>query len=179
VEINSTFYRMPFSFVLKASRRITHQRRIDDVKDPVDFLFEKAATLGERLDPVLFQLPPYMQKDVERLRSVLAMLPRGRRASMEFRHISWFDDEVYDALRAHDVALCFADGEIKEETPMASTAGWGYLRLRRVEYEDDALRQWVDEVRSHDSKETFVFFKHEEAGTGPRLAARFRELCDD
>ena len=191
VEINNTFYRMPsagvlekwgsqvpgaFSFVLKASRRITHLGRLNNVEDSVGYLFDKAAALGEKLGPILFQLPPYMRCDVPRLESFLALLPAGRRVALEFRHPSWWDDGVYEALRSRNVALCTSDGELKEDVPFVSTADWGYLRLRGVEYSDEALATWAQRIRDQPWTEAYVFFKHEEAGTGPALAGRFDEI---
>ncbi|MEN8375035.1 MAG: DUF72 domain-containing protein [Gemmatimonadota bacterium] len=190
VEINNTFYRMPkpemlegwasrvgedFRFVLKASRRITHQGRLKDVGDNVSYLFDVAGALGERLGPVLFQLPPYFRKDVERLRDFLDTLPEGARAALEFRHESWHDPEVFDALRERGVALCIAEtGD--DVTPFEPTADWGYLRLRKVAYEPGELQAWVDRLRGSGWSEAFVFFKHEDEGTGPALGKRFMEL---
>jgi uncharacterized protein YecE (DUF72 family) len=148
VEINNTFYRMPkaavleawasevpadFQFVLKASQRITHMQRLKDCDESVSYFLEVAGTLKERLGPLLFQLPPNMKKDVPRLRTFLALLPSSRRSALEFRHASWFDDEVYQLLRDHNVALCIAEAEDDLEVPFMATAGWGYLRLRRAD----------------------------------------------
>jgi len=193
VEINNTFYRMPssevlrqwaaqvpdgFVFVIKASRRITHLGRLKNVADPVAFLFEKIGELGTKLGPVLFQLPPTMRKDLERLQSFLQLLPSGRKAAIEFRNETWFDDEVFAALRDRDVALCIADGELKTgSVPFVSTASWGYLRLRGVEYTDDQLSAWADRIGGTGWDESYVFFKHEDEATGPRLARRFIEIA--
>ena len=190
VEINNTFYRMPkpellegwasqvpddFRFVLKASRRITHHGRLKDVGDNVRYLYDVAATLGERLGPVLFQLPPYLKCDVERLRGFLATLPEGARAAMEFRDASWHDAAVFDALREHGVALCIAE-TADDATRFEPTADWGYLRLRKVAYEEEELEGWADRVREAGWSEAYVFFKHEDEGTGPALGKRFEEL---
>ena len=190
VEVNNTFYRMPnlttlegwaaevpedFSFVLKASKRITHDRRLKDVQDSVEYLLRTAGTLGSKLGPFLVQLPPNMKKDVPRLRDFLALMTA--RAAFEFRHASWHDDEVYDALRERGAAWCVADTGEPGDPPFVSTADWGYLRLRRVVYEDADLKSWADRVRGEPWNEAFVFFKHEDAGTGPKLAARFLEHC--
>jgi uncharacterized protein YecE (DUF72 family) len=192
VEVNNTFYRMPnastleswaaevpddFAFVLKAPKRITHERRLKDVGDSVDYLLRTAVALRPKLGPLFVQLPPTMKKDVPRLRDFLALLGSSDRAAFEFRHTSWFDDEVYAALRERNAAWCVAETGEEGDPPFMSTADWGYLRLRRVEYSDDDLRSWADRVRSQSWGETFVFFKHEDAGTGPKLAARFMELC--
>ena len=191
VEINSTFYRMPrssvleswaeqvgdgFRFVLKASRRITHMKRLKDAGDETDYLFSTAATLGDRLGAILFQLPPNMRKDTQRLVDFLRFVPKGFRAAFEFRHDSWFDEDVYAALSEHSCALCAAETDESEPPATISTTGWGYLRLRRTEYDAERLAAWVERVRSQDWSEAFVFFKHEDSGAGPRLAAEFLEL---
>ncbi|HSZ83885.1 MAG TPA: DUF72 domain-containing protein, partial [Polyangia bacterium] len=158
VEINNTFYRMPapdmlakwaaetpatFQFAIKSPRRITHEKKLSDVADSLTRLREAATTLGERLGPVLFQLPPFMKKDLPRLQEFVGQLPPGLRATMEFRHASWFSPDVYEALRARDVALCLAESE-DIATPVEETSTWGYLRLRRQDYDDDALAAWAD-----------------------------------
>jgi uncharacterized protein YecE (DUF72 family) len=191
VEINNTFYRMPkasvletwaaevpadFKFVLKASQRITHMQRLKEVNDSVSYLLETAGVLAERLGPLLFQLPPNMKKDAPRLRDFLALLPRGR-AALEFRHASWFDDEVFDLLREHQVALCIAEAEDGVEVPFLPTADFGYLRLRRPDYGDPELRAWIDRVRQPTWRNVFVFFKHEDEGKGPQMASRFLTLA--
>jgi uncharacterized protein YecE (DUF72 family) len=187
VEINNTFYRLPsekllrqwseqvpsgFTFVLKASQRITHQKRLKDAGEPLSYLLTTSTVLGPGLGALLFQLPPNLRKDVPRLRDFLALLPDGIRVAFEFRHPSWFDKEVYSELSGRDVALCIAD-TLDGTTPIEATASWGYLRLRREEYGDRELEDWVTRIRSLDWSDTFVFFKHEDAGTGPRLARRF------
>lgn len=189
VEINNTFYRMPsegvlaqwsdqvgpgFSFVLKAPQTITHRKRLKHVDDAVDYFFRTAATLGDRLGPVLVQLPPTLKRDLPRLEAFLALPPEGARLAFEFRHASWFDDEVYAALRAHDAVLCTAHTE-DGATPLVATAAWGYLRLRNVEYDDAELDAWAARIHAQPWREVYVFFKHEDEGTGPRLAARFRD----
>jgi uncharacterized protein YecE (DUF72 family) len=193
VEINNTFYRMPkaslleswaalvppgFVFVLKGSQRITHMKRLRDTGDSVDYLFKTAAILGDKLGPVFFQLPPSLKKDLPRLAAFLELLPPERPVAFEFRHQTWFDDEVYEALRAKGAALCTADTDESgdEGAPIVPTAGWGYLRLRRAGYSDEDLRGWAAKVRAQAWDRAFVFFKHEEAGKGPALAARFRGI---
>jgi uncharacterized protein YecE (DUF72 family) len=192
VEINNTFYRLPeasvleawvgevradFKFVLKAPQHITHQRRLRDTGALVSCLLEGARVLKERLGPLLFQLPPNFKKDALRLRAFLALLPAQRPAAFEFRHPSWFDEEVFGLLRDHQAALCIAEAENGLEVPFVATAGWGYLRLRRPDYGDAELKTWVQRVRGQDWRDTFVFFKHEDKGTGPKLAKRFLELA--
>ena len=192
VEINNTFYRMPtaallrawagevpadFRFVLKASQRITHQHRLLDADEDVGYLLDVADTLGKRLGALLFQLPPNLKKDAARLDAFLALLPASRRVAFEFRHSSWFDDEVFALLRAHRAALCIAEAEGGLEVPVVATADWGYLRLRRPDYGDAELKIWAQRVRQQDWQDAFVFFKHEEAGRGPQLAQRLLELA--
>ncbi|MBW8456855.1 MAG: DUF72 domain-containing protein [Thiobacillus sp.] len=192
VEINSTFYRMPtvallenwagevpadFRFVLKAPQRITHQRRLAGADEEVGYLLDVAATLQSRLGALLFQLPPSLKKDVPRLEAFLALLPLSHRAAFEFRHSSWFDDEVFALLHDHQAALCIAEAEDDLEVPVVATADWGYLRLRRPDYGETELKAWAQRVRQQSWQEAFVFFKHEEAGRGPQLAQRFIELA--
>ena len=193
VEINNTFFRMPkppvleawaedvpenFKFVLKASRGITHMKRLKNAEDSVAYLLNVAEVLKDRLGPLLFQLPPNMKKDLPRLREFLALLPRDRHAAFEFRHQSWFDDEVFDALREHQAALCIAEAEDDLDIPFVATAHWGYLRLRMPDYTDAQLRTWHTRVKEQDWRETFVFFKHEDEAKGPKLAKRFMELAN-
>jgi uncharacterized protein YecE (DUF72 family) len=187
VEINNTFYRMPkpallegwaaevspdFRFVLKASQRITHFKRLKDAGSEVEYFFGVAATLGDRLGPALFQLPPNLKKDLPRLQAFLGTIPADRRAAFEFRHASWFEDDVFEALREARAALCVAEDE-ELATPLVPTAGWGYLRLRRQDYDDAAVGAWAEKVRGQAWSDAYVFFKHEDAGSGPRLAGEF------
>ena len=190
VEINNTFYRMPrpemlaqwseqvpagFVFVLKASQQITHRKRLKEAGDAVDYFFRMAASLGDRLGPVLFQLPPNLKKDLPRLTAFLETIPAGARAAFEFRHASWFDDEVYAALSAKGAALCLAEDE-ELATPTVATAGWGYARLRRQDYRREDLEERAAQYRPQAWSDLYVFFKHEEGGRGPALAASFREV---
>jgi uncharacterized protein YecE (DUF72 family) len=190
VEINYTFYRMPngktvagwdretpegFTFTLKAPQRITHFARLRDVDEPLAYFLDTTAALGGKRGAVLFQLPPNFKKDAERLGGLLVRLPEGLRAAFEFRHASWLDDEVYDRLRAANAALCVADSG-DATTPLVATADWGYLRLRDQGYDDAALGRWADWIRGQPWQDAFVYFKHEEAGTGPALARRLRAL---
>jgi uncharacterized protein YecE (DUF72 family) len=192
VEINNTFYRMPkaemlrawadttppeFRFAPKAPQQITHRQKLVGSADSMGFFFGALAGLGEKLGPALFQLPPFLRKDLPRLIDFLALIPAGARAAFEFRHESWFSDDVYAALRDRGAALCLAEGD-DLATPVVATAGWGYLRLRRTNYDDAALTGWVQHLRAQSAtwSEAFVYFKHEDAGQGPKLAARLGEL---
>lgn len=238
VELNNTFYRMPkpellrgwaeatppgFCFAPKASQQITHRQKLSGSADSAEHLFRTLTALGEKLGPVLFQLPPFLRKDLPRLTEFLALVPRGVKVAFEFRHASWFDDSVYQALADAEVALCVADSE-ELATPLVATARWGYVRLRRMDYDDAAVASWAERLRpqlaeqfdvadvadhdghdGHDGKEgpdgggavgaatatgasvstpraarpglgrwesAFIYFKHEEAGRGPQLAAQ-------
>lgn len=191
VEINNTFYKPPtaalldgwaaqvpphFRFVLKAPGDITHVKRLKEVGGLVASFVETSRTLGDRLGPLLFQLPPNFKKDAAKLRGLLELLPAGCRAAVEFRHPSWFDDEVFGLLREHHAALCVAEADDDLEVPCVATADWGYLRLRKAEYDDATLTAWAKRIAGQPWQECFVFFKHEDAGTGPRFAARLLEL---
>lgn len=186
VEINNTFYRIPkddileswasrtpddFRFALKASRRITHFKRFLDTGDTVEYMYSRFASLGPKLGAVLFQLPPNFSKNVERLESFLSVLPERHRAAIEFRHDSWYDEEVFSLLRKANCALCIADDT--STTPFIETADWGFLRLRRPDYSTEDLEDWASMVASSEWTDVFVFFKHEEAGAGPRMASDF------
>jgi len=194
VEINATFYRMPndktvggwasaapsgFHYVLKAPQRITHFGRLRAVDEPLRLFCDTARALGDKLGPLLFQLPPNFKKAADRLGEFLAIVPAGLRAAFEFRHESWFDDEVYGLLRARNAALCVADTE-EGATPAVATADFGYLRLRAVEYSDDDLARWIATMEKIGAgwSDAYVFFKHEDSGTGPALARRFVTLSD-
>jgi uncharacterized protein YecE (DUF72 family) len=190
VEINNTFYRMPkpellarwaaevpegFRFALKASQRITHIKRLKEVSEEVRFLVGAARQLGAKLGPILYGLPPNLKKDVPRLSAFLALLPSDVRAAFEFRNPTWLDEEVFALLGSAGAALCVADDE-KGTTPLAATAPWGYLRLRREDYREADLAAWAEKVRGAGWEEAYVFFKHEEEGAAPALARRFSEL---
>ena len=191
VEINYTFYRAPtvkivegwaaatpaaFKLTLKAPRRITHDQRLRDCAEPVARFFETAHVLGPKLGAVLFQLPPFQRKDAALLREFVATLPEGACATFEFRHASWFDDEVLDVLRARNLALCIADSE-KISAPVEVTADYAYFRLRDEGYTPDDLARWADVIRERTAgcREVFVYFKHENAGKGPEFARILRE----
>jgi uncharacterized protein YecE (DUF72 family) len=193
VEINNTFYRMPtpallegwaaqvpddFTFALKAPRRITHILRLREVGDLVMHLVQTSdAALGPRGGPFLFQLPPFLRKDAGLLRDFLSVVPGEARMALEFRHVTWFDDEIYQLLRGRNAALCWADTGEADDAPPVATADWGYLRLRRIEYDEGQLAAWAERTRAQAWSEAVVYFKHEDQGTAPRLAARFLELC--
>lgn len=191
VEINNTFYRLPketvvkgwgdqvsagFRFSIKASQRITHIKRLKDAGDETEYLMRTARGLGEKLGVVLFQLPPNMKKDIGRLAQFFKLLAGDVKIAVEFRHPSWFDDETYALLKENNSSLCIADFDEKLDVPFVSTADWGYLRLRREGYTTLELKKWMKRVKEQSWNTAFVFFKHEDAGIGPKLAAQFLAL---
>src|SRR5438874_853764 len=177
VEINNTFYRMPkvemlenwartvpadFRFAIKASRRITHFAHLKpESADSVAFLYRSLDSLGEKRGPVLFQLPPVMKKDLARLSAFLQTLPQGHRAAFEFRHPSWFADDVYDALRAAGAALCLSEREDNAPPPLVETAPWGYVRLRLETYSVADLEHWARRLEQTKWAEVYAYFMHE------------------
>jgi uncharacterized protein YecE (DUF72 family) len=190
-EINYTFHRIPapktienwrqltpgnFRFSLKAPQKITHWSKLRDCADTLDYFYKVISGLGERLGPVLFQLPPTFKKDADVLSSFLRELP-STRAAFEFRHESWFNDEIYELLKSRNIALCIADTETIE-TPKTITANYGYLRLRREDYQRIDVERWAKFVREQEAdwQHVFVYFKHEESGIGPKLAQQMMQL---
>ena len=187
VEINYTFYRMPtekllqgwasgtpdgFSFTLKAPRRITHDSRLQHCEELLGAFCRIAGTLGPKLATLLFQLPPTFKRDPDVLRAFLELLPGGTRAAFEFRHASWFDDQIFDMLRARNLALCVADSE-KMTTPVVRTADYAYFRLRDEGYQQGDIERWAAVIAADRGvSDTFVYFKHEEQGLGPEFARR-------
>jgi uncharacterized protein YecE (DUF72 family) len=192
VEINNTFYRMPkaellerwaqstpadFRFAIKASRRITHDARLaaDAAAEPLAYLYQKLAVLGSKRGPVLFQLPPFLKKDLPRLQGFLQLLPDGHQAVFEFRHDSWFDDEVYALLRGAGAALCLSEREDQLPPPLVPTAPWGYVRLRLETYSEDDLAAWAARLAATPWHEVHVYFMHEP--TAPGYAAKLLQLA--
>lgn len=178
VEINNTFYQMPkasvletwaattpqgFRFAIKAPRRITHDARLeaDAAADSVIYLYRTLESLGAKRGPVLFQLPPFIRKDLARLRDFLAVLPGDHRAAFEFRHASWFDDGVYALLQGAGAALCLSEREDDAPPPLVETAPWGYVRLRLEDYPDDELGRWAQRLRATSWTDAYVYFMHE------------------
>jgi uncharacterized protein YecE (DUF72 family) len=194
-EVNYTFHRIPspktienwkkqtppaFKFTLKAPQKVTHFARLRDCADTMRYFHDVTSALVEKLGPVLFQLPPNFKKDTILLADFVNGLPEGMRAAFEFRHSSWFEDEVFEALRSRQAALCLADTE-DLSTPRVVTADWGYLRLRRQDYASKDVTRWAKFMREQESQwgDTFVYFKHEDAGLGPRLAKEMMEVLGD
>jgi uncharacterized protein YecE (DUF72 family) len=190
VEINNTFYRMPaeamlarwgeetpanFTFTLKAPRRITHDKRLREAEEDVTEFLRRAAVLGGKLGVVLFQLPPYLKKDVPRLQDFIGGLPRDRRVAFEFRNGSWQDDAVYETLRSHGAMLCVTDTDAGD-TPFVATSDQGYLRLRRTHYDEGDLSAWVERIAAQRLARTCVYFMHEDEALGTRFAKTLDRL---
>jgi uncharacterized protein YecE (DUF72 family) len=194
VEINNTFYRLPkegvlqawaaqvpepFTFAIKASQRITHHARLKpEGASAVEFLLKNTSALAGRLGPILFQLPPNLKKDFDRLRTFLDTLPADRRYTIEFRHESWFDEDVFAALRARDIPMCIVE-QPEFASPVVSTASWGYVRLHRFDYDDAMMAEWAKRLAAQPWSETYVYFKHDEGiGSGPPAVDAFRRVFE-
>jgi uncharacterized protein YecE (DUF72 family) len=186
VEINYTFYRAPspkilenwsretpprFKMTLKAPRRITHDARLRDCAERLHYFVDTAATLGSKLGVLLFQLPPSLRKDLAAFDDFLGELPPQVCAAFEFRHPSWLDADVFERLRAKNLALCVADSE-RFSTPLEITADYAYFRLRDEGYTPEDIARWALEIKEHTAgaRDVFVYFKHEQAGKGPQFA---------
>ena len=182
VEINATFYRMPqtsmlenwkeqvpgtFRFALKASQRITHFKRLIETVEETKYFLETASVLGEQLGVVLFQLPPNMKADAQLLSAFMATLPKGVQVAFEFRHESWFGDDVFSCLKQHNRALCVAETE-ERVTPDVVTADFAYYRYRKPEYSEEERQAMVRRLHEHMSagRDVFAYFKHEETPQG-------------
>jgi uncharacterized protein YecE (DUF72 family) len=189
VEINNTFYRMPtrkmlegwaaqvpetFRFAIKAPRRITHVKQLEDCDEEAGHLFAVLDALGPRLGVVLFQLPPHARVGVEKLTAFLDLVPRDVPAAFEFRHASWDDRAVRDTLAQHRAAWVTADSDGDAPSALPKTASHTYLRLRAEAYDDVALEAW--KARCNEFERAFVFFKHEDGGAGPAYAARMMAI---
>ncbi len=190
VEINNTFYRMPktsviehwaasvprdFRFAIKASQRITHMSRLraETAAEPVGYLYKNLAALGSKRGPVLFQLPPNMKKDLPRLTEFLSLLPENHHATFEFRNDTWFEDDVYAALKSAGAALCLSEREDSAPPPLVETAPWGYVRLRLESYSDADLTKWARKLKATSWRAIYVYFMHE-----PTAPAYARALMD-
>jgi uncharacterized protein YecE (DUF72 family) len=185
VEVNYTFYRMPtppllegwakgtpddFTFTLKAPRRITHDSKLQRCEELTQVFCKTATALGSKQGVLLFQLPPTFKRDDGVFGAFLDLIPEGTRAAFEFRHASWHDDTVFDALRRRNLALCIADSE-KMSTPVVSTADYSYFRLRDEGYQPADIERWGSTISGlSGSSDAYVYFKHEEQGKGPEFA---------
>jgi uncharacterized protein YecE (DUF72 family) len=192
VEINYTFYHMPtvaglsswaeqvpydFFFALKAPQVITHLKLLKKVEEETRYFFKTLAVLEQKLGPALFQFPGSFRANRPALEEFLALIPGNMHCAFEFRSKSWLKDEILDLLREKGCSLCTADTDEKPADEIISTAHWGYLRLRRSDYTEADLSQWLERILAQKWERAFVFFKHEEEAKGPELAIRFRELA--
>ena len=192
VEINNTFYRMPtegvlaswaeqvpddFVFALKAPQIITHLKRLRDVGEETAYLFRTLAVLEPKLGPVLFQCPKSFRADRAALEGFLDLVPGNMPCTFEFRSASWLDSEILGLLHKRGCSLCTSDTDENPSNEIISTARWGYLRLRRSDYTDVDLSQWMERILAQKWQRAFVFFKHEEEAIGPGMAIRFQELA--
>ena len=192
VELNNTFYRLPqksmieswnaqvpgnFRFTMKASQLITHFKRLKDAGRETKLMLERIAAFEDRLGVVLFRLPPDMKKDIKRLETFLKVLPADIKAAFQLEDPTWVDGDVLALLRSQNRALCVVDTDEMPAKQINKTSDWGYMRLRRVSYSDSELKKWIARMRAQEWTNTFVFFKHEDEGTGPKLAAQFLKLA--
>jgi uncharacterized protein YecE (DUF72 family) len=190
VEINHTFYRMPteasfltlstqtpapFSVAVKCPGLITHRLRLAGAAEPMARFAAACSALGGKLGPILVQLPPTLEKDLPRLADFLAAIPPARKVACEFRHASWFADDVYALLRERQASLCVADAD-DLSTPLEATAPWGYLRLRRDDYDAASLRRWSERILAQRWSVAYAFFKHEDQARGTVFAAQLADL---
>jgi uncharacterized protein YecE (DUF72 family) len=198
VEVNNTFYRLPdaktfarwadetprgFVVAVKVSRYLSHIKRLAEPAEPIQRFTERARALGTRLGPALLQLPPNFERDDDRLQAVLDRWPDGWRLTVEFRHPSWFHDDVYARLRARDVAMTLTDRHGPRE-PLVATASWGYVRLHegtahpRPCYGRTALHSWIERIRSSwgERDDVFVYFNNDHRACAIRNALTFRRL---
>lgn len=187
VEINNTFYRMPkqevfeswknqvnpgFKFVIKAPKQITHIQKLE-TGDNVNYFVNTSHSLADQLGALLFQLPPYYKKDLDKLQSFVDFIPSNTRAAFEFRNESWFDEEVYNCLKKKNFSICLSDTDENPISDLIPTADWIYLRFRKTEYTPEQLKDWNKKITSYNFKDAFIFFKHEDEGKGPMFAKQF------
>jgi uncharacterized protein YecE (DUF72 family) len=164
-----------FTFTLKAPRRITHIARLRDCEQALAEFVRRARTLGPKLGMLLFQLPPFLKKDVPRLSDFVRFLPDEARAAFEFRNDTWQSDDVYTLLRERGLTLCVTDTD-EGDTPFVVTSECGYVRLRRTHYDDAELRAWAERIAAAPVARTYVYFMHEDEALGTRFAARLAEI---
>jgi uncharacterized protein YecE (DUF72 family) len=193
VEINNTFYHMPtesvltswaeqvpddFVFALKAPQVITHMKQLRNVFEETEYLFRSLSVLDRKLGPVLFQFPKSFRANAPALEDFLPLIPATASCAFDFRSPTWLEGGIPDLLRKRECSLCIADADENPAQEIISTAPWGYLRLRRSDYTDADLSQWVERILSQKWERAFVFFKHEDEAKGPQMALRFQELVD-
>ncbi len=201
VEINNTFYRLPeaqtfadwgeivpcgFRFAVKASRFITHIKRLRDPAEPVNRLFSRAVELGSHFGPVLFQLPPNWKFDEARLRDFLDELPGSHQCAFEFRDLSWYSQASYKLLYKHNAALCLHDLR-GQDWPVELTANFIYLRLHgptgayHGKYPRRAIARWAEwiEERAHHARDIYVYFNNDQGGHAVTNARELRAMLGE
>ncbi|MGE5173758.1 MAG: DUF72 domain-containing protein [Betaproteobacteria bacterium] len=193
VEINNTFYHMPkenvllswaeqvpddFVFALKAPQVITHIRQLRNVFEQTEYLFRSLTVLDRKLGPILFQFPKSFRADRQALEDFLPLVPANVACAFDFRSPTWLEEGIPDLLRKKGCSWCIEDTDENPVKEIISTATRGYLRLRRSDYSDVGLSEWVERILSQKWERAFVFFKHEDEAKGPEMALRFRELID-
>ena len=198
VEINNSFYRLPsaetfaawrsrvprgFLYAVKASRYLTHMKKLTTPADPLALLFSRARQLRDRLGPTLYQLPPRWPRNLERLAAFVRALPKSRQHAIEFRDPSWYTDETFDLLERHHVALCLHD-MAGSATGRMAVGPFVYVRLHGPQkyagrYPDSQLREWADWTarRSQQGVPVYIYFNNDTGGHAPRDAIRLRDLC--
>lgn len=199
-ELNNPFYRMPteaavecwrdstpddFLFTWKASRFITHMIKLKNAENSLKMLFDRAEILGPKLGPILFQLPPSLHADRERLANFLGLLPSGHRYTFEFRHPSWYEAPIFDLLREYDVSLCLSD-HAKAPAPWEVTASFVYIRGHGPSgwywgsYSDETLRKWADDIVRwrNEGRAVFCYFDNDIKSAAPEDARRLLDLLE-
>ena len=199
LEINASFYRMPtdqavagwraqtpddFLFAWKASRFITHNKKLKDPVEPLAYMFSRIAGLGPKIGPILFQLPPNLHRNEERLEGFLDALPAGYLYSVEFRHPGWYVGEVLEMLRRRNIALCISDHH-DAPSPWEVTADWVYLRGHgpgghyHGRYGEAALKEWAKAIRGwRKDREVFVYFDNDIKSAAPKDAEQLIGLLE-
>lgn len=193
VEINNTFYRVPkkeviqnwakqvpkdFKFSVKASRNITHIKKLKDAESDLKYFIENVKELKSKLGILLIQLPPSFSKNLERLRLFTESLPEKINAAFEFRHPTWFDEEVYELLKEKKFSMCLSQTDEEPDVKLINTASYAYLRLRKTDYSKKEINEWWKKIQEGGWDEVFVFFKHEDGGLGPKFARQLIEISE-
>lgn len=191
VEINNTFYRLPkksvfetwkkqvskdFRFSIKAPQRITHIKKLRDVEENSKYFFDIIKSLEHKLGIVLFQFHPYFKKDLELLQNFVNILPPNIISAFEFRHESWFNDEIYSCLHEKNFPMCLSETDKNPDIDLVSTSSKGYLRLRKNDYSKSEIKKWYNKIKKQNWETAFIFFKHEDVGLGPKYAKQLIDL---
>ena len=194
VEINNTFYRVPpksvfetwkkqvpkdFRFSIKAPQKITHIKRLKDVEEDNKYFVDTIKSLGNKLGIILFQFPPYFKKNIELLQSFVEQIPGNITSAFEFRHESWFEEDLLSLLKEKKFAICLSETDKEPGIEIISTADKGYLRLRKSDYTKSEIKKWFSKIKKQNWETAFIFFKHEDGAKGPKFAKQLIELEKD